>query len=111
MLAWAQDLKFPLTAGSSLPVTWRRPELELPLGACVEDALVAACGPIEVYGFHALEALQAMVERRTPGVIAPQQPGLVSSEGTLCRHLSRANTSRAMIWNFCAHSTTPCGVG
>ena len=63
MVGWAEELKFPLMAGSSLPVTWRRPELELPLDTPVEDALVAAYGPIEVYGFHALETLQVMVER------------------------------------------------
>jgi hypothetical protein len=67
MHAWAAELKFPLMGGSSLPVTWRRPELELPLQAPVEDALVAAYGPIEVYGIHALEGLQAMVERRKGG--------------------------------------------
>jgi hypothetical protein len=67
MHGWAADLKFPLMAGSSLPVTWRRPELELPLQSPVEDALVAAFGPLEVYGIHALEALQAMVERRLGG--------------------------------------------
>jgi hypothetical protein len=67
MVAWAEELKFPLMAGSSLPVTWRRPELELPIGAQVEDALVAGYGPLEVYGFHALEALQVMVERRKGG--------------------------------------------
>ncbi|HZT82250.1 MAG TPA: hypothetical protein VFA26_18630, partial [Gemmataceae bacterium] len=64
MHGWAQELKFGFMAGSSLPVTWRRPELELPLGTQIEDALVAAYGPIEVYGFHALETLQCMVERR-----------------------------------------------
>lgn len=67
MTGWATELKFPLMAGSSLPVTWRRPELELTLEAPVEDALIAAYGPIEVYGFHALEALQVMVERRKGG--------------------------------------------
>jgi hypothetical protein len=67
MVGWAEELKFPLMAGSSLPVTWRRPELELPLGAQVEDSLVAAYGPLEVYGFHALEALQVMAERRKGG--------------------------------------------
>jgi hypothetical protein len=51
-------------AGSSLPVTWRRPELELPLGARVENALVASRGEMEIFGFHALESLQCMVERR-----------------------------------------------
>jgi hypothetical protein len=64
---WSREMKFPFMAGSSLPVTWRRPELELPLDAVVEDALVAAYGPIEVYGFHALETLQVMLERRRGG--------------------------------------------
>jgi hypothetical protein len=67
MFGWSQELKFPFMAGSSLPVTWRRPELELPLESPVEDALIAAYGPIEVYGFHALEALQVMLERRRGG--------------------------------------------
>lgn len=67
MFGWSQELKFPFMAGSSLPVTWRRPELELPLGVEIEDAMIAAYGPIEVYGFHALEALQTMVERRKGG--------------------------------------------
>jgi hypothetical protein len=67
MAGWARELKFPFMAGSSVPVTWRRPELELPLGTQVEDALVAAYGPQEVYGFHALEGLQTMLERRRGG--------------------------------------------
>jgi len=67
MLAWARERKFPMMAGSSLPVTWRTPSLELPLDSPIEDALVAGYGPIEVYGFHALEALQVMLERRKGG--------------------------------------------
>jgi hypothetical protein len=67
MVAWSRELKFPFMAGSSLPVTWRRPELELPLDAVVEDGLVAAYGPIDVYGIHALETLQVMMERRKGG--------------------------------------------
>jgi hypothetical protein len=54
-------------AGSSLPVTWRRPELELPLGVKLKQALVVSRGELEIYGIHALEALQCMVERRTKG--------------------------------------------
>lgn len=64
MAGWATELKFPLMAGSSLPVTWRRPELELPLDSPIEEALVACYGGIEIYGFHGLEALQVMMERR-----------------------------------------------
>jgi hypothetical protein len=64
MAETARKMGFPLMAGSSLPVTWRRPELELPLGARLEGALVASRGEIEIYGIHALESLQCMVERR-----------------------------------------------
>jgi hypothetical protein len=67
MLARGKELDFPIMAGSSLPVVWRRPELELKLESPVEDALVAAYGPIEIYGFHALETLQVMLERRKGG--------------------------------------------
>jgi len=64
MVEWSRELKFPLMAGSSLPLTWRRPELEPRLETPFEDGLIAGYGPIEVYGCHALEALQVMMERR-----------------------------------------------
>jgi hypothetical protein len=64
MVATAREVGFPLMAGSSLPVTWRRPELELPLGVKLTDALLVSRGELEIYGIHALEALQCMVERR-----------------------------------------------
>jgi hypothetical protein len=67
IVAWSRELNFPLMAGSSLPVTWRRPELELPVGTPIDEALVAAYGPLESYGFHALETLQCHVERRKGG--------------------------------------------
>src|SRR5438128_1507115 len=47
MVATAQRLAVPLLAGSSLPVTWRRPELELPLGASIDEASVASRGELE----------------------------------------------------------------
>jgi hypothetical protein len=67
MLARGKELGFPIMAGSSLPVVWRRPELELKLESPIEDALVACFGPLEIYGFHALETLQTMIERRKGG--------------------------------------------
>jgi hypothetical protein len=67
MLAWAGELNFPMMAGSSLPVVWRTPSLELRLDSPIEDGLVASYGPVEVYGFHALETLQTMLERRASG--------------------------------------------
>jgi hypothetical protein len=67
MYETARKLGFGLMAGSSLPVTWRRPELELPIGVRLREAVVASKGELEIYGIHALESLQCMVERRTRG--------------------------------------------
>ena len=68
---WMYDqsraLDFPLMAGSSLPTTWRRPDLEIELEEELDDALVVAYGGVESYGFHALETLQCMIERRRGG--------------------------------------------
>jgi hypothetical protein len=64
MVETARKVGFPLMAGSSLPVTWRRPELELPLDVEIQDVLVVSRGELEIYGIHALEALQCMIERR-----------------------------------------------
>jgi len=66
----ARSLGIPLAAGSSIstaPVTWREPALELPLGVSLSGALAVGYGPLEAYGFHTLEVLQCMVERRSGG--------------------------------------------
>ncbi len=63
----ARAMHFPLMAGSSLPTTWRRPELELPLDDELTEAVAVGYGGIEAYGFHALETLQCMIERRRGG--------------------------------------------
>lgn len=64
MVDQAKALGVPLMAGSSLPVTWRLPELEVPLGKTWKDAIVASRGDLEIFGIHTLETLQCMVERR-----------------------------------------------
>jgi hypothetical protein len=67
MVATARALDFPFLAGSSLPVTWRMPAIELPYGAEVEEVLCVAMGGVDSYDFHALETIQCMVERRKGG--------------------------------------------
>ena len=66
MVDASRRLRFPMLAGSSLPVTWRLPSLELPLGCRIEEALMVGNGGSDPMDFHALEALQCMVERRGP---------------------------------------------
>ncbi len=63
----SRRMGFPLMAGSSLPVTWRTPSLEMPLGARVREALCICYGGVDSYDFHGLETLQCMVERRRGG--------------------------------------------
>jgi hypothetical protein len=68
----ALELRVPFMAGSSLPVAGRRPNLEHELGAPIEEALsIGYFHPylygLDSYGFHGLETLQCMVERRRGG--------------------------------------------
>jgi hypothetical protein len=63
----ARKLYVPFMAGSSVPVTWRKPDLVLPKGCELIGAVQTGYGPFEGYGFHALEGLQCMVERRSNG--------------------------------------------
>ena len=60
----SRELKFPFMAGSSLPVTWRTPSVEMPLGARISEALCVCYGGVDSYDFHGLETIQCMVERR-----------------------------------------------
>ena len=63
----AKEFDFSLMAGSSLPVTWRTPQIDLPFGAAVEEAVCVCYGGVDSYDFHGLETLQCMVERRENG--------------------------------------------
>jgi len=63
----AKELHVPMMAGSVMTLTWRRPWLHHPLGAKISEAVAVGYGPVDSYGFHALEILQCMVERRAGG--------------------------------------------
>ena len=63
----AKQMGFGFMAGSSLPVTWRQPSVDLPWGAEVEEAVSVWAGGIDGGDIHALEALQSIIERRRGG--------------------------------------------
>jgi hypothetical protein len=67
MVEDSKRLKFPFLAGSSLPVTWRLPPVEIPYGAKLDEALMVGVGGSDPMDYHALEAMQCMVERRQGG--------------------------------------------
>ena len=68
----ARELGAPFMAGSSLPVIERIPELEHEIGVPIEEALSLGyfhsyVNGLDSYGFHGLEGLQCMTERRQGG--------------------------------------------
>ena len=70
MVATSKKLGFPLMAGSSLPVTWRVPQIEPPLDTEFEEGVAVFGfdrGAAEIYFIHGLETLQCMLERRKGG--------------------------------------------
>ena len=63
----SREMGFAFMAGSSLPVTWRTPSVDMPLDVRVTEAMCIGYGGVDSYDFHALETLQCMVERRRGG--------------------------------------------
>jgi hypothetical protein len=69
MIDDAKRLEFAFLAGSSLPVTWRLPAIEMPYGVPLVESVCVAYGGVDSYDFHALETAQCMSERRRGGEV------------------------------------------
>ena len=103
MVEASRQLKFPVLAGSSLPMTWRLPPLELPIGCRVEQALMVGIGSRRSDRYRALETLQAMVEWRRGGEtgvrsvqsVAGQAVWRAGSSGRWSRELLEAAVARS----------------
>jgi hypothetical protein len=67
MFDTARAMRIPFLAGSSVPVAWRVPQLDLPRDCEIEAAVTIGYGGLESYGFHALESHQCLIERRRGG--------------------------------------------
>lgn len=67
MVRDARRLDFAFLAGSSLPVTWRIPSVDLPWGMDLEESVCVCYGGVDSYDFHGLETAQCMSERRRGG--------------------------------------------
>lgn len=62
-----QRLKIPFMAGSSLPGLWRYPPANTKRGAKLKEIVAVSYGSLDAYGFHALEMVQCLAERRQGG--------------------------------------------
>ena len=62
-----QRLNVPLMAGSSLPTLWRFPEADVELGRPLKEIVAVSYHRLDAYGFHALEMVQCLAERRKGG--------------------------------------------
>jgi hypothetical protein len=63
----SRELNFPLTGGSSIPVYYRKPEIELPVDTPIKNSIVIGGTGDEGAIFHAIDVLQGFVERRRGG--------------------------------------------
>ncbi|HWB13102.1 MAG TPA: hypothetical protein VG826_28010 [Pirellulales bacterium] len=63
----AKELGAPLMAGSSLPVLWRYPPVDVERGAALREIVGVSYHTLDAYGFHGLEMLQSLAERRAGG--------------------------------------------
>lgn len=63
----SRRLDFPMMAGSSIPSLWRRPAADVRRGAKLEELVALSYHTLDGYGFHGLEMVQCLAERRAGG--------------------------------------------
>jgi hypothetical protein len=110
MVDTSRRLRFPMLGGSSLPVTWRLPELELPIGCEIEDALMVGEGSPDPTDFHALEGLQCMVERRGHGETGVRAVQLIEGDA-VWKAGDEGRWSQELLTSALSRSDTPLGTG
>lgn len=109
MVEASKRLRFPMLAGSSLPVTWRLPEMELPSGCEIEDALMVGVGGSDPMDYHALEAMQCMVERRKGGESGVKAVQMIEGDA-VWKAGDAGRWSKQMLASALSRSDTPQGL-
>jgi hypothetical protein len=102
----ARLMKIPFMAGSSIPVMWRNPSETIPLGSEITEAVALGFGGLEAYGFHTLEGLQCLMERRQRGETGVESVQTVHGDGI--RQAERdGRWSKGLFDAVVAHSPLP----
>jgi len=105
MVEIARELNFAFMAGSSIPVTYRRPDLDLEWGAPARRAVAISYSGLDIYGFHLLESLQVMVERRRGGETGVRAVQCLEGEA-VWQYLDRTQWARRLFEEALSRSLT-----
>lgn len=105
MVEISRELKFPMLAGSSAPVAWRIPAVDAPFGERQKYAVAISYSGLDIYGFHLLEALQCMTERRRGGETGVK--AIQCFENQECwNFIERTGWARQLFERSLSHSNT-----
>lgn len=103
----SRRLKFAFLAGSSLPVTWRLPALDIPLGTPLKESVCACYGGVDSYDFHGLETAQCMSERRQGGEVGISSVHAVKGPKVWDLMRDRPDTQRLLVAALTRSHTLP----
>jgi hypothetical protein len=108
MVDASKRLKFPMLAGSSLPVTWRLPDIEIPLGSEIESAVAVGNGGSDIMDYHGMEAMQCMLERRKGGETGVRAVRMVEGDD-VWKLIDDGTISKELLVSALSRSDTPQG--
>lgn len=107
----SRRLAFPFYAGSSLPVTWRLPSIDLPFDVPLAESVCVAYGGIDSYDFHALETAQCMSERRRGGEVGIRSVHTLTGEAMYDHLANRESTAKLFVSALCRSHNLPVDGG
>jgi hypothetical protein len=108
MVDASKRLKFPMLAGSSLPVTWRLPDIEIPLGSDIESAITVGNGGSDIMDYHGMEAMQCMLERRKGGETGVRAVTMVEGDA-VWKLIDDGTISKELLVSALSRSDSPQG--
>ena len=92
----AKKHNIPLMAGSSLPQSWRIPQVDLEKRKAVKEIVVTSYHRLDSYGFHGLEGLQCLAERRKGGETGVKRVRCLENEA-VWKAMDRGEFSAALL--------------
>jgi hypothetical protein len=109
MVDASKRLRFPVLAGSALPLTWRLPDLDLPQGCSLEETLMVGEGESDTRDSQALEVMQCMIERRKSGEAGVRSVQLIEGNA-VWKAGEEGRWSTERLQSALSRSDTPLGL-